>query len=139
MIWLSPGPALGESEPQAAGAAGEASGDGEQAEPEPSGFPAAGGPGEGEHLGPGQELAGQGDDLAPQLGPERALQGQVAQPGVLGAADPVLAAGPAPVPQFQARELALLRVGGEAGPGPRAPGTTTGRCSLTSTLPWPSP
>ena len=40
---------------------------------------------------------------------------QVAQPGVLGAADPVLAAGPAPVQQLQVRELALLRVGGEGG------------------------
>ena len=40
---VGPWPAPGESEPQAAGAAGEASGDGEHAEPEPSGFPAAGG------------------------------------------------------------------------------------------------
>ena len=30
--------------------------------------------------------------------------------------DPVLAAGPPAVPQFQARELAALRVGGEGGP-----------------------
>jgi hypothetical protein len=54
VIWSAQGPALGESEPQAAAAADEAPGDGEQVEPEPSGFPAAGGPGEGEHLGPGQ-------------------------------------------------------------------------------------
>jgi hypothetical protein len=40
---------------------------------------------------------------------------QVPQPGVLRAADPVLAAGPAAVPQFQVGELAFLRVGGEGG------------------------
>ena len=102
-------------EPQAAAAAGEAAGDGEQAQPEPFGFPAAGGPGQGEHLRPGQQLAGQGDDLAPQLVLGEALQRQVPQPGVLGAADPVLAAGPPAVPQFQVSELAFLRVGGEGG------------------------
>jgi hypothetical protein len=93
-----PRPACGESEPQAAAAADEASGGGEQAQPEPFRLPAAGGAGQGEHLGPGQELAGQGGDLAPQLVLGEALQGQVPQPGVLGAADPVLAAGPAAVP-----------------------------------------
>ena len=40
---------------------------------------------------------------------------EVAQPGVLGATDPVLAAGPAAVPQLEVGELALLRVGGEGG------------------------
>jgi hypothetical protein len=62
-----PRPSLSEAEPQAAAAAGKAPGGGEQAEPEPFRLPAAGGPGQGEHLGPGQELAGQGDDLAPEL------------------------------------------------------------------------
>src|SRR6185437_17013507 len=46
---VSPWPALGEAEPQAAAAAGEAAGDREQAQPHALGFPAAGGgPGEGE-------------------------------------------------------------------------------------------
>ena len=110
-----PGPAFGEAQPQAAAAADEASGDGEQAQPEPFRFPAAGGPGQGEHLGPGQQLAGQGDDLAPELVLREAFQRQVPQPGVLGAADPVLAPGPAAVPQLQVRELAVLGVGGEGG------------------------
>ena len=83
-----PGPALGEAEPQVAAAADEAPGDREQAQPEAFGLPAAGGAGQGEHLGPGQQLAGQGGDLAPQLVLGEALEGQVAQPGVLGAADP---------------------------------------------------
>jgi hypothetical protein len=43
------------------------------------------------------------------------FQRQVPQPGVLGAPDPVLAPGPLPVPQLQVSELALLRIGGEAG------------------------
>ena len=61
------GQRCGEPQPQAAAAADEAPGDGEQAQPEPFRFPAAGGPGQGEHLHPGQQFAGQGDDLAPEL------------------------------------------------------------------------
>ena len=110
-----PGPSFGEPEPQAAAAAHEASCDGEQAQAQPFGFPAAGGPGQGEHLGPGQQLAGQGDDLAPDLVLGEALEGKVPQPGVLRAADPVLAPGPPAVPQFQVSELAFARVGGEGG------------------------
>ena len=41
--------------------------------------------------------------------------GQVAQAGVLGAADPVLAAGAAAVAQFQVSELPGPGVGGEGG------------------------
>jgi hypothetical protein len=40
---------------------------------------------------------------------------EVPQAGVLGAADAVLAPGPAPVPQFQVRELAFPGAGGEGG------------------------
>jgi hypothetical protein len=40
----SPGPAFGEAEPQSAAAAGQAAGDGEDAQPQPPGFPAAGVP-----------------------------------------------------------------------------------------------
>ena len=88
-----PGPSFGEAEPQAPAAAGQASGDGEQAEPEPLRLPAAGLPGEGDELGPGQQFAGQGDDLAPGLVLGEAPEREVAQPGVLGAADTVLAGG----------------------------------------------
>ena len=52
------------------------------------------------------QFAGQRDDLAPDLVLGEVVQRQVAQAGVLGAADPVLAAGPAAVPQFQVGELA---------------------------------
>jgi hypothetical protein len=88
-----PGPVPGKAEPQAASAAGQAADDGEQAQPQPLRFPPAGGAGQGEHLGPGQQLAGQRDDLAPQLVLREPLQRQVPQPGILRAADPVLALG----------------------------------------------
>ena len=110
-----PGPAFGEAELQAAAAADEAAGGGEQAQPEPFGFPVAGLPCQGEQLGPGQQFAGQGGDLAPQLVLGEAVEREVAQPGVLGVPDAVLAAGPAAVPQFQVGELAFPRVGGEGG------------------------
>ena len=76
----------------------QTSGDGEQAQPEPFGFIAAGRAAlQSEHLHPGRQVAGQGDDLASDLVLGEAVQGQVAQPGVLGGADTVLAAGPAAV------------------------------------------
>jgi hypothetical protein len=58
---------LREAQFQAAAAADDAPGAGEEPQPEPFGFPAAGGAGEGEHLRPGQQFAGQRDDLAPDL------------------------------------------------------------------------
>ena len=75
---------------------------------------APGGPGQGEELRPGQQLAGQGDDLAPELVLGEAFQREVPQAGVLGAANPVLAPRPAAVTQFQVSELAAFRVGGES-------------------------
>jgi hypothetical protein len=121
-----PGPAFGEAEPQAATAAGQATGDGEEAQAEALGLPAAGGPGQGQHLRPCQQFAGQRDDLAPGLVLGEALERQVPQPGVLGAADPVLAPGPAEVPQFQVGELAFLRVSGEGGEPVAVDGTRQG-------------
>ena len=97
VIWRAQGQRGGQAQPQAAAAADEAPGDGEEPQPQPFGFPAAGGAGEGEHLHPGQQLAGQRDDLAPDLVLGVAVQREVAQAGVLGAADPVLAPGPAAV------------------------------------------
>jgi len=110
-----PGPLLCEAQPQAAAAAGEPARDGEQARPESFGFPAASGAGQGERLGPGQQLAGPRDDLARRLVLREPLQRQVPQPGVLGVADAVLAAGPAAEPQLQAGELAAFGVGGQGG------------------------
>jgi hypothetical protein len=110
-----PGPAFGEAEPQAPAAPYEAAGDGEHAQAQAFGLPAAGGAGEGEQLRPGQQLAGQRDDLAPELVLSEPLQWQVPQPGVLGAADPVLAACPPAVAQLQVSELPFLGVGGESG------------------------
>jgi hypothetical protein len=112
---VGPGPASGERQPQAAAAAHEPSGGGQQAQAQPFGFPAAGGPGQGEHLGPGREAAGQGDDLAPYLALGEALERAVPQPGVLGAADPILAPGPLPAAELQVSELAASGVGGEGG------------------------
>jgi hypothetical protein len=109
-----PGPVCGHAQPQAAAAADQAPGDGEDPQPQPSRFPAAGRAVKGEHLHPGQQLAGQRDDLAPDLVLGEAVQGQVAKPGVLGAPDPVLAPGPALVPQFQVGQLPAAGVGGEA-------------------------
>ena len=61
------------------------------------------------------QVAGQGDDLAPELVLGEALQRQVPQSGVLGAADPVLAPGPAAVPELKVSELAFPRVSRESG------------------------
>ena len=62
-----PGPAGSQAQPQAPAAADEASGRGEQAEPQPFRFPAAGCSVEGEHGHPGEEFAGHGGDLGPDL------------------------------------------------------------------------
>ncbi len=113
VIWVAQGQRGGEAQPQPPAAADDAPGGGEQAQPQAFGFPAAGGAVQGEHLHPGQQFAGQGDDLAPDLVLGEAVQGQVAQAGVLGAADAVLAPGAAAVAQFQVSELAALGVGGE--------------------------
>jgi hypothetical protein len=62
-----PRPAFGESQPQAAAAARQPPGDAEKPQAQAFRFPAAGVPGEREQLGPGEEFARQGDDLAPDL------------------------------------------------------------------------
>ena len=74
---------------------------------------------QGEHLHPGGDLDGEGHDRAPDLVLREVEQRKRAQPGVLGDADPVLAARPAPVAQLEVSELgagpAGGRVGGERG------------------------
>ena len=88
----------GEAEAEPAAAADDPPGDREEPQPQLSGFPAAGLAAQREHRRPGQQLAGQGDNLAPDLVLVVSVQRQVPQPGVLGVADPVLAPGPAAVP-----------------------------------------
>ena len=56
---------------------------------------------EGQGLGPGEQVGGEGDDLEPDPVLGVAVEGQVAQPGVLQAADAVLAAGALPVPDLE--------------------------------------
>ena len=124
-----PGPVLVQA--QASAAADEPAGGGQQARPEPLGLPAASGPGEGEQPRPGGQVAGQGGDLASQLVLGEVAEGKVPQAGVLGAADPVLASGPAPLPWLQVGELALTGVRGEGG----EPAPSTRRL----TGPWTSP
>jgi hypothetical protein len=53
-----PGPSFGEAEPQAAAAAHEPTGDAEQPKAQAFRFPAAGLAGQGDHLRPGEQLAG---------------------------------------------------------------------------------
>jgi hypothetical protein len=74
---LCPEPGRSEAQPNAAHAADNAPGDREQAQP--PGFPPARGIGERKHLHRGEQLAGQGDDLSPDLVLDVAVQGQVAQ------------------------------------------------------------
>ncbi len=96
--------------------ADEATGDREQAQPKPFGFPAARWVvGEGQHLQPGGELDGEGDDGQPELVLGGPVQGQVGQPGVFADADAVLTPGATPVAQFQISELAVAGVGDERG------------------------
>lgn len=72
-------------------------------------------PGQGEHASPGQYAAGQGHDLASEAITRQTLEGEDAWPGVLGAADTVLAAGSRSVPGLQVGELADPGAGGKGG------------------------
>ena len=69
-------------------------GDAHQAQADRPGLPGAGGGGgQGEQLGEGQQVTGQGHDQAPDTVLGEPLQGKAVKPGVLGTADTVLAAG----------------------------------------------
>jgi hypothetical protein len=70
---------------------------------------------QGEHLGPGQQLARHCYQLAPDLVLGEAVEGKVARAGVFGGLDAVLTACAAAVAQFEIGELPALGVGGEAG------------------------
>jgi hypothetical protein len=70
-------------------------------------------PGQGDQLGPGDQVAGEGDDCEPDPVLRVGAEKQVGQPGVLGLADPVFAAGAAAVPELEIGELSA----GSTGPG----------------------
>src|SRR5215213_9420608 len=96
-----------------------AAGDVEQPQAEPFGFPGPGGSaGQGEVLGPGEQVGGQGDQFQPDLVGGEVVQRQVAQSGVLQAADPVLGSGPQPVLHLQVGDPAAADVGREQGDAP---------------------
>ena len=100
----------------ASGVAGDGGGDVHQPGADRPGLPLAGGVvGQGEHLGPGEDVVGQGHDLAPDAVGREALQGEAVESGVLGAADAVLAPGPQPVADFEVGEPPGARVGGQGG------------------------
>jgi hypothetical protein len=97
----------GQLEPGASGAAGDTAGDGEQSEAEPFGFPdSCWGAGQGQHLHPRVQFGCEHGDRDPDLILREIMQGQVSQPCFFGVADAVLAAGAAPVSQFEVREFA---------------------------------
>jgi len=82
-----PGPRDSQAQPCPPAAADDAPGGGEQAQPQPFGFPGAGGAVHGEHLHPGGRLAGHGHQLTPDLILGEPVQREVAQAGVFGIAD----------------------------------------------------
>ena len=74
----------------AAGVVGDDSGDAHQPQADRPGLPGAGGGvGQGEQLGEGQQVTGQGHDQAPDTVLGEPLQGKAVKPGVLGTADAV--------------------------------------------------
>ena len=74
----------------AAGVVGGGSGDAYQPQVDCPGLPGAGGGGgQGEQLGEGQQVTGQGHDQASDTVLREALQGEVVEPGVFCAADAV--------------------------------------------------
>ena len=116
-----PGPGRGEAQPCPAAAAHQPPGGGEQPQAQALGFPGAGGTLQCQHRRPGQQFTGHGHQFAPQLVLGEAYQAKVPQAPV-SFAPRILASGPPTVPQFQVRELAALRVGGEGGPSrPKTP------------------
>ena len=113
-----PGPwgSVAEVQDGASGSACDGGGDAEQPVAEPFRFPT---PclvtGQREHPGPGLQLGRQRDDLAPDPVLVEPVQGEVRQPGGLGLPDPVLAAGPATMPELELLEGAASGVGRERG------------------------
>lgn len=91
--------------------------------------------GEREHAHPGEKVAGEGDDGAPDLVLGEGLERQVAQSGVLRDADPVLTSGPAPATQLKVGELTDARVGDEHGDSHPVDVVAPLRAAMTR-MPW---
>jgi hypothetical protein len=88
----------GQVQQPAAAGAGVAGRDRKQPQAQPFGLPPAGVmAGQGQGLHPGEQVAGECHDGAPDLVLRKVVQRQVGQPGVLGGADAVLGAGPVAV------------------------------------------
>src|SRR5262249_16960623 len=103
--------------------ADDAAGHGEQAEAEAFGLPSAGGVMlvvDGQGLGPGNQIAGQGDDLEPDPVGVVAVDGQVGQASVFEAADAVLGAGALAVADLEGgqRPTGAAGVGRKTGDAP---------------------
>ena len=113
---LDPGCSRCQLELGSAGVAADAAGDGEQSQPEAFGFP----PPRGvivqrERLGPGDQVAGELHDRAPDLVLVEPVEWKILQSGIFRGADAVLAAGASAVAQLQVGELSAAGVGDERG------------------------
>ena len=87
-----------EFQPGSPRVAGDLGGDREQAMAQSFGFPPAGGViGEREHLGPGDQVAGEHHDGTPDAVGVESVQRKVRQATVFGRADTIFAACPTPV------------------------------------------
>lgn len=86
----------------------------QQAKPQAFGFPELGdAAGEGEGLGPGEQLRGELDELEPDRVLGELVQREVAQPAVFEAVNPVFGAGAHPVPQLEVGDPPAAGVGRE--------------------------
>jgi hypothetical protein len=103
-----PGPCGVDAEPDPAAAPGPPPRGRREPGPQFLRLPPAGGAVEGEQLGPGEQVGGQGDELAPQLVLGEAAEREVAQAGVLGAADP----SPGGQPVCEGKSLAFAQLRG---------------------------
>ena len=91
---VAPGVAGLVAQDGAAGVAGDNSEDAYQPQADRPGLSGAGGGGgQDEQLGEGQQVTGQGHDLAPDMVLRETLQRELVEPGVFCATDAVLAAG----------------------------------------------
>ena len=87
---VAPGVAGLVAQDGAAGVVGDDGGDAYQPQADRPGLPGAGGGGgQGEQLGEGQQVTGQGHDQAPDTVLRETLQGEVVEPGVFCTADAV--------------------------------------------------
>jgi hypothetical protein len=80
---VGPGPCIGDFEQGASCGAHESPCDAEDAQPQPFGFVSGGRAGQGQSLGPGEEVCGQGGDRKPDPVVGQVVEGYL-EPPVLG-------------------------------------------------------